>query len=391
MDTKNLAIKTIDKLDKELFDLSDRIQANPETAYQEFKASSWLSEFLDEKGFFVERGIAGLPTAFVATYKGKKAGPMVAILAEYDALPQVGHGCGHNLIGVGAVGAAAGLVPLMEDLPGTIKLIGTPAEEYTEGKAGKILLLEGGIFTDIDICLMFHPWTVTAVALHDYGFMVYDITFSGKPAHAAADPWNGINALDAAINTYNGISALRQQLRPEARVHCIITNGGSAVNVIPQSASLRLMFRSVDPRYLNNLEERLLNCVKGAAEASGVQVEMHRVTHVLPSRFNHCLYQVARNNMATLGNDLDQIDNWGCSSDFGNVSQTVPSMYILVETHAPGINWHSEAVSQNTRTEKAHSGMLLMAKCMALSAIDVLSSPDLVAQAKKDFLSLGTI
>jgi amidohydrolase len=386
---KDRAIARIDEVRDELTELSDRIQANPETAYQEFKAASWLSQFLEEHGFSVEREAGGLPTAFVATCEGKAPGPTLAFLAEYDALPEVGHGCGHNLIGVGAVGAGAGLASQMADLGGTIKVIGTPAEEFTEGKAGKIRLLEEGAFSDIDIALMFHPWTVTAAATCDFGFIVYDVTFRGKTAHAAADPWNGKNALDAVVLTYNNIGLLRQQLKPDARVHQIITHGGDAANVIPDQASIRVMFRSIDPSYLEELEIKVLSCVRGAAEASGTEVETQKVTHVKPSRFNPELYQIAKSNMAALGESLDTMGNWGCSSDFGNVSQMLPSIYLLIETHDSGINWHSDKVSRGSRTPKAHDGMILMAKTLAMSAVDLLADPQLIMKAKEAWGSAG--
>jgi amidohydrolase len=310
----------------------------------------------------------------------------VAFLAEYDALPQVGHGCGHNLIGTGAAGAALGVAAVMGDLPGTIQVIGTPAEEFTEGLAGKIRLLDQGVLSGVDVCLMFHPWTETAVAKRDFGFMVFEVSFRGQAAHAAADPHHGLNALDAVVLTYNSISALRQQVKPDARIHCIITHGGDAVNIIPHETSARIMFRSTEPNDLEALAARIEACIQGAALSTGTEAEVQKLTHVQPSRFNATLCSIVEGNMNALGIDLRSIELWGASSDFGNVSQEIPALSMLVKTHEPGVNWHSKAVAEGAVTRLAHAGMLLAAKALALSAIALLTDADLLASVRKDFV-----
>ena len=283
------------------------------------------------------------------------------------------------------MGAALGIAAAMPDLEGTIRVIGTPAEEYTEGKAGKIRMLEEGVFSDVDVCLMFHPWTETAVAQKDFGFMILDVAFYGKSAHAAADPWNALNALDAAVLTYNAVSMMRQQMKPNARIHCMITHGGDAVNVIPELASARTMFRSPDIRYLEELCDRIESCARGCAQATGTDLEIEAVAHVQPSRFNPTLYEVTKRNMAALGVTLYRKDFWGASSDFGNVSQTVPAQCILVKTHEPGINWHSTAVTEGAVSEQAHLGMLLAAESMAMTAFDPFAQPELLRKVREDF------
>ena len=378
--------KRIDILRPELINLSQKIHAHPEVAFEEKMASSWLSEFLASEGFEVEKGIGGLQTAFTAKMRGKGPGPTVAFLAEYDALPEIGHGCGHNLIGTGAAGAATGVAAAMKDLSGSIQVIGTPAEEYTEGLAGKLLLLEGGIFDGIDVCLMFHPWTETAVPMQDFGFMVFDVNFHGLPAHAAADPWNGLNALDAVVIAYNNLSALRQQIRPDARIHFIITNGGDAVNVIPHETSGRIMFRSTQPQQLEELAERIEACIQGAALATGTSVDVNTVSHVKPSKFNESLFEIVRGGMQMLGGALQRIDLWGASSDFGNVSHVIPSLYMLMKTHEPNINWHSIHVAEGAISEEAHDAMVLAAKALAISAVEILVNSDSLERINKDFL-----
>lgn len=375
---KEKAIQRIESERRELISLSTKIHAHPELAYHEHESAVLLSRYLELKGFQVEQEAGGITTAFFAKKAGKEKAPKIAFLAEYDALPEIGHGCGHNLIGTGAIAAAVGVAEVIGDLPGTICVIGTPAEEYTEGKAGKIRLLEEGVFSGIDACLMFHPWTETASALSDFGFIIYDIAFSGKTAHAAADPWNGLNALDGVVQTYNAISMLRQQLKPDARIHCLITHGGDAVNVIPQNASMRIMLRSPDPQYLQDLSQRIQNCAQSSAMASGTNLNLKQVTYVKPSLFNHELFEIVKGNMEELDVELEKLDFWGASSDFGNVSQVIPSISFLMQTHDPGINWHSEEVVKGAVSDQAHSAMLFAAKILAMSAIDLMMFPELL-------------
>jgi len=382
---KELIYEKIDAERNDLIGLSCKIQEHPEVAYEEEKASAWLSDFLEARGFKVERNAGGLPTAFIASRTGKAPGSRIAFLAEYDALPKIGHGCGHNLIGTAAVGAACGIATVIDNLNGAVLVIGTPAEEFTEGKAGKIILLDQGAFSGVGVCLMIHPWTYTAVARSDFGFIILDVIFFGKPAHAAADPWNGLNALDAVVHTYNGISLLRQQMKPDARIHCIITEGGDVVNVIPNRASLRIMFRSPEVNYLQELSEKIQNCAQAASIATGTRIEINKVTHVMPSRFNPARFAVTRRNTEALGGILEIKDFWGASSDFGNLSHAVPALSMLIKTHEPGINWHSEAVARGAISEPAHNSMVLAAKVLAASALDLLTNPGLIEKVQQDF------
>jgi amidohydrolase len=367
---------------EEVANLSRKIHANPELAYEEHLASSSLAGFLMRQGFSVEIGAGDLATAFVASLGEKVSGPTVAFLAEYDALPTIGHGCGHNLIGTAAAAAAAAVANSASHLPGQLQVVGCPAEEYTAGQAGKLRLLDAGVLSGIDACLMFHPWTETGVARSDLGFVVVDITFTGKPAHASADPWNGLNALDAAVLTYNSISMLRQQTKPDARIHCVITRGGEAVNVIPSEASLRCMIRSADDSYLKLLACRIEDCARASALGTGTEAGIDELTHVQPSRFNATLYGVVARNAESLGQPCREIPFWNASSDFGNVSQRMPAVCLLVKTHSPGIAWHSKEVAQGAVSDDAHAAMLVAAKIMAWSAIDLLTDPALVERSK---------
>ncbi len=383
---KARAAARIDAARDELCDLSRMIQAHPEVAYQEFQAAAWLCDYLQAKGFAIERGIGGLPTAFSASVHAPKTGPVLAILAEYDALPAVGHGCGHNLLGVGAVGAGLGVAAVMPELAGVVQVVGTPAEECTDSQPGKVLMLEAGVFKNVDASITFHPMSLTGASLTNLGFMVLDIGFRGRSAHAAADPWNGLNALDAVMLAYAGISALRQQTKPDARIHCIITRGGESVNVIPQWASMRVMFRSPDVKYLEEMRQRIEACARGAAASTGTEPVITLVTNVQGVLHNSTLYELTKTNMGTLGLDLALRPVGPASTDFGNISRAMPSFSFTVKTHEP-TNWHSKEVADTAVSDLAHDGMILAAKAMAMTAIDLLARPDMLDQAKKDYRS----
>src|SRR5262245_3817290 len=226
--------QAVDRLADELEALSHRIHAHPELAYQEVKACAWLCDFLAAKGFKVDKGVGGVDTAFRATIE-TGAGPTIAILCEYDALPGIGHACGHNVIAMSGAGAGAALAAVRSQLPaGRILVIGTPAEE---GGGGKIKLIQGGVFRDVDCAMMIHGFDRTLLHQDLLGIVRVSFVFTGKAAHASADPWVGVNALDACVGTYTAVSMLRQQIHPSCRVHGIITEGGQAPNIIPERAS----------------------------------------------------------------------------------------------------------------------------------------------------------
>src|SRR6267142_3715607 len=231
---KNAISQAVDRLADELDALSKKIHDNPELAYQEVKASAWLCEFLGKQGFKVEQGVGGVETAFRATLETGE-GPTVAILCEYDALPGIGHACGHNIIATSGAGAGAALAAVRDKLPGgRIQVIGTPAEE---GGGGKVKLIKAGVFKGVDCAMMIHGFDRTILHQDLLGIARGTFEFAGKASHASADPWEGVNALDAVIQMYNAVSMLRQQVRPDCRIHGIITSGGAAANIIPEYAA----------------------------------------------------------------------------------------------------------------------------------------------------------
>jgi amidohydrolase len=382
---KQRAWAAIDTLRPELDALALRILEHPELGYAEVQASGWLGELLAGHGFEVERPFGGLETAFRAI-SGPGKRPEVAFLAEYDALPEVGHGCGHNLIGPAAVGAALGVASVAGSLGGSVSVIGTPAEEYLGQVEGKLKLLEAAVFRDVDVALMVHPQYANRVLGGDLGFVACEISFAGSPAHAAADPWNGANALDGLLLTFNNINALRQQLHPEIRVHGIITDGGQAPNIVPERAAAQLMVRADTPDKLEAAYARVEDCARAGALASGTQVTISRTTTVYNSRLNPTLNRLILENFAFLGVEMDQTPcQLGGSTDFGNVSQALPAAMFLVETHPEGISWHSAEVAGMAGDAQALSGMLIGAKVLAGVALDLLGDAALLAQVQKDF------
>ena len=383
---KARAWAAIDALRDRLEALALRILAHPELGYEEVQASAWLCELLAGEGMAVTAPLGSLPTAFQARRDGAGPGPHVAFLAEYDALPEVGHGCGHNLIAAAATGAALGVAAALDGLPGAVSVIGTPAEEFLGQVEGKVRLLEAGAFDSVDVALMVHPQYANRVLGSDLGFIACELSFAGRPAHAAADPWNGANALDGLILTFNNINALRQQLQPEIRVHGIITDGGQAPNCIPERAAARLMVRADTPARLDAAFARVEDCARAGALASATEVTISRTTTVYNSRINASLNRLALYNWALLGEPADpEPFHMAGSSDFGNVSQVLPAAMFLVRTHPEGIPWHSAEVARLSGEPLALAGMMAGARLLAGVALDLLAGDGALAAVREDF------
>ncbi|HEX3175280.1 MAG TPA: M20 family metallopeptidase [Methylomirabilota bacterium] len=377
----------VERLADELESLSRRIHDNPELGYQEVKAAAWLSDFLDRHGFKVERGLAGIETAFRGTLE-RGDGPTIAILCEYDALPAIGHACGHNVIATAGVGAGAALAAVRDDLPpGRVVVIGTPAEE---GGGGKVKLIRGGVFASVDAAMMIHGFDRWIMHQDLLGIVRCALEFTGKAAHASADPWEGVNALDAVIQTFNNVSMLRQQIRPEARIHGIVTSGGAAANIIPEFASATFYVRAADIDYMWALQKRVIACAEGAARATGctLKVVEQRDNAYEPMKRNTTLLDRFRANARTLGvvESPESRDRMG-SSDIGNVSQVIPAIQPMVQIAPEGTPIHSRAFEQAAVTPLARAGMLTSAKIMAMTTCDLLSNPALVKDARREFES----
>ncbi|MBV9173476.1 MAG: M20 family metallopeptidase, partial [Chloroflexi bacterium] len=330
---KQRACEAIDRRASELIATADWIHAHPEIGHQEVESSKRLVGMLEASGIPVEMGTAGMATAFKAELQTarRQERPRIAILAEYDALPGLGHGCGHNLIGTSAIGAGLGLAEVGADLPGSIWVLGTPAEESAApNSGGKVHMVNAGVFNDVDAAIMFHPGTETAVTLdRSLAARGFEFYFHGKAAHAAGAPEEGINALDAVVLFYNAISMLRQQVRSDVRIHGIILSGGAAANIIPDYAAIRYRTRADDSEYLTQVVERVVACAEGAAKATGCRLEwkeyMPGYENTMP---NAVLMELMTSNLQQLGlnvNTTRRRSGRG-STDFGNVSRRVPGI-----------------------------------------------------------------
>ncbi|HET9015105.1 MAG TPA: M20 family metallopeptidase [Thermomicrobiaceae bacterium] len=392
---KAAACRAVDAAAGDLVALSDWMFAHPELGLREVQAAERLTALLERAGAGVERGIAGLPTAFRATIAGRRTRPTVAIIAEYDALPEVGHGCGHNIIATAAIGAGIGLADLGEALPGTVVVLGCPAEESAvPGAGGKIYLLDAGYFDDVDAAIMVHPMTEnrigTASSLVAYGL---DFEFFGRAAHAAAAPHEGVNALDAVIQTFNGVGALRQQVKPDVRIHGVITHGGGAPNVIPPYAAARFRVRAADPADAEDVVGRVVRCAEAGALATGARLEWkHYIRPYLNMLPNRAIGGAFARNLRALGLHVadDEEAGGSGSTDFGNVSHRVPAVEAYLRICGPEAGWHSRAVAEATVTAAGHDAIVAGAKGLAMTALDLLGDGRLLEAARREHAAVAT-
>ncbi|MCP2518856.1 M20 family metallopeptidase [Candidatus Aminicenantes bacterium AC-335-A11] len=427
---KELAISWINNNNSFLIEISNKIWKYAETALREYKSSQLLIEVLEKAGFKVEKGVAGMPTAFVATYG--KGEPVIGILAEYDALPGLsqkvstkkeplvpgapGHGCGHNLFGTASLGAVLAVKFVMEkyNLPGTIKLFGCPAEETV---VGKTFMAREGIFDNLSAAIAWHPSTTTKVntgsSLAMNNFKVF---FYGHTAHAASDPWNGRSALDAVELMNIGVNFLREHIRPTARIHYVILNGGKAPNVVPDFAEVWYYVRDVNRKNVEEIYKRVLNIIKGASLMTDTKYKIEFITAVHSVLPNITGSKVMQKNLEKIGapkftpleidfakgiqescnketKGLNQkiepfkvtIDQRGGSTDVAEVSRITPTVQLNVACAPLGVPWHSWAVVASSGHTIGHKGMLIATKVMALTAIDFLNDNKLIEKMWKEF------
>ena len=379
---KTSVIRQIDRNRQRLSELARNIHDNPEPGFQEVKAVAWLTQFLEENGFSVKRGICRLPTAFRASYgRGR---PVVAFIAEYDALPGIGHACGHNISGTISAGAAVAAKLVVDQFAGCITVIGTPAEELYAGKA---IMAKRGAFSDLDAAMMVHSGTGNTAITHALACQNLYIEFFGQAAHAAARPEMGINALEAMIQSFNAINSLRQHIKSSARIHGIITDGGQASNVVPDHCAGEFIVRATENDYLEEVKEKALNCFKGAATATGAKLKYKwDASRYAPMRNNMALARLFADNMQSLGRPVDMTgsSSFG-STDMGNVSQIVPTIHANVAVAPRGTLLHSPEFAAAVTSEAAIDGLCDAARTLAMIAVDLLTSPETLAEVKEEF------
>jgi len=378
-ETKSVVREAIQALRPQLIDLSQRIHSHPESQFHEHRAAQWLCEMAAAAGFRVQRPIGELETAFRATYAGAGDGPTVAFLAEYDALPKLGHGCGHNLIAAASLGAALGLRQVMDSLSGTAQLIGTPGEE---GGGGKVILAQAGVFDGVDVAMMFHPSGKTILWKHTLARRKLFIEFHGRSAHAASAPEKGVNALDATLLTFQGISTLRQHMESSARIHGIITHGGDAPNIVPDYSASLFYVRALDDDYCDELLERVKNCARAAAVATGARVELDMQGAYKALRTNMPLAQAFKANLESLGwefGDVDPKKGLG-STDMADVSHLTAAIHPYLSIGPSDLAGHSTEYVAAACSEKGQEAMIAAATALAMTAVDVLLRPTLFAE-----------
>ncbi len=393
VDLKSKTVKAVEGQKKRLFEISRWLYENPELGSEEFRAAELLTGELEEHGFEVERGILGMPTAFCATFQGKGDGHRVVVIAEYDALPGVGHGCGHNLIAASAIGAGIAASKVMGELDGEVLVVGTPAEEgHGPSSGSKVVMAEKGFWDDIDAAIMLHPSTIYGVGERSLGIWTVKMEFKGQTSHAAASPQAGINALNAATLAYMATHMLRQEARRDANlvIHGIISEGGLASNVIPDRAVCDFGVRSSDDEYLKEMVEKVARCAKGAALAMGAKVKVTKRKLYSGKKINEPLVEVLWNNYAAQGVEMkpwrESINGMPmASTDFGDVSQRIPAASSYIKIADPETPGHSRQMADASVTTEGLEAMITGTKALAMTLVELLADPEKLKLAKSYF------
>lgn len=368
-----------------LIALSRDLHARPELAMEETYAVQRLTGELADAGFTVQTGTGGLPTAFRA--ERGTGSPVIAFLCEYDALPGIGHGCGHNLIAAGGLAAATALGSVHPS-GGTVACIGTPGEE---GAGGKVLMLDAGAFDDVDAALMFHPGDRTLPIRHATACRKLTIEFHGVAAHAAGSPADGRSALAAIVQFFTGVDALRQFVPETSRMHGIIADGGAAPNVVPDYTRAEFMVRGLTGAVVDDLTERVEGIARGATLATGTTMEVTRGVTYAERKNNHVMAGLVAGHLARQGVRVEEpvLRGGTGSSDIGNVSLVLPTIHPYLQIMDTGTPTHSRAMADAAITDRAHQAMLAMAIALACAGADLLADPGLLDAAREEFATRG--
>lgn len=388
MITKDISIdkqniqEAVDKRDGELRELALKIHAHPELNFKEFKAAKWLSTYLEKEGFSVDRNVAGLETAFIGTWEGAPGGPTIGILAEYDALPGLGHACGHNIIGTSAIGAGIALKDAFPHLKATIKVIGTPAEE---GGGGKVIMAEQGIFDDLDAAMMTHPANKSMVLRGGIACVPATFKFYGKESHAASTPELGISALDALMNSFAAINSLREYFTDDVRLHGIVKHGGDAANIVPGYSEAEFIIRATTVKDLEGVKEKVYNAVKHSTAAVGATCEIEEGLTFAERNNNVPLAELHRINLESMGIEvIDPPKRGGLgSSDIGNVGQIVPTIHPYIKIGES--NGHTHEFAADSKSETGLVALNQAAKAMAMTTYDLCTDEAALKQVKEAF------
>jgi amidohydrolase len=392
---KEAVKRTVDEKRPLLVDVAKYLYENPELGSEEYKAFAKLAGVLEDHGFKVEKGVYGMPTAFVASYKGKKKGPRVAVLAEYDALPGVGHGFGHNLIAASGIGAGIAVSRVMRELAGEVLVVGTPAEEGHGPSAGaKVIMADRGFFDNVDGVVMLHPGSAWSVGGQALGIHQVEMVFTGQTSHAAASPERGRNALNAATLCYMATHMLRQEARRDANlvIHGIIPEGGLASNIIPDRAVCQFGVRSSDEKYLVEMVDKVARCAEGTAHAMGVEVEVTKRKLYSSKKLNTPMIKTLWQNYVDLG---APVKDWQestkaipmASTDYGDVSQKTPVAGSNIKIAPEGTPGHSRQLADASMTKEGLDAMVLGTKALGMTLVELLAKPEILKEAREYFNS----
>ncbi|MFE5317481.1 M20 family metallopeptidase [Paenibacillus sp. NPDC056579] len=382
---KPVIAAAIDEHSASFIQISRTIGENPELGHEEWQSSRLLMDELRRHGFQIQNPVLGLPTAFIGTYDSGKPGPTAAFLCEYDALPELGHACGHHIIGTMGVAAAVGLKSVIEQTGGTIRVYGTPAEET---KGAKVPMSAEGLFDDVDFALMAHPYHTYEKSGESLAMDAIQFEYFGKAAHAAASPYEGVNALDAVLLLFQSINALRQQVQSHVRIHGIITEGGKAANIIPDYAAAQFYVRSANRPYTDEVVQKVLRCAEGAALQTGCTLKTSNYEFSYDELItNQTLSGLFTNNLLAMGVREDEIQygkDHG-SVDLGNVSRHCPTIHPYIKVIDEKHLLHTKEFRDLAMKDRAFEGMILGAKVLANTAYDVIANPEVLKAVRDEF------
>lgn len=384
MSMKQQLKQELEKIKDDLIQISKDLYDHPELGDEEYESMKRLVAYLEAHDFVVETGLVDRPTSFKAEYNSGKPGPTIAYLAEYDALPGIGHGCGHNLIGTMSVGAGVILSKLLDDIGGNVVVFGTPAEE-TNG--AKVPMAKAGLFNDVDVAMMLHPAGESYESGDSLAMDALQFTYYGKTAHAAASPEKGINALDGVIQLFNGINALREHVKSDVRIHGVITEGGKAANVVPDKAVAQFYVRAKERAYLDEVVEKVKAIAHGAAQMTGTKLEITNYELSYDNMItNQALSDAFTKNLKDISPHPVHPKRAGSGSlDMGDVSHVVPSIHPYIGMNKPGLIGHTKEFADQTITEDGQEALLTGALSLAATGYDVITDRELLTAIKEEF------
>ncbi|WRP05671.1 M20 family metallopeptidase [Rossellomorea aquimaris] len=386
-DRKSNIVSAVDQLAVKLVSTSHQIHDNPEIGNEEFFASETLTTLLAANGFSIERGVAGHETSFVARKHSGKEGPVIGYLAEYDALPGLGHACGHNIIGTASCGAAIALSSVLDETGGEVVVFGTPAEEGGPNGSAKGSFVKAGLFEGVDACMMVHPFNRTTQTGKTLAVDPLDFEFKGRSAHAAASPEDGINALDGVIQLFNGINALRQHVTDDVRIHGIITHGGDAPNIVPDYAKARFYIRAATREACNEVTKKVKAIAEGSALATGTELNVIKIQNEVDHfQLNRRFDKVFQRSIESLGEYFDDTERKGLgSSDAGNVSRVVPTIHPYIKIGPESLVVHTNEFREAAKSTEGDRALVIGAKALALTGYELLTDKQLLEEIWEEF------